>query len=330
MSANSFVNRCIKLNLALCAGTGAVAKQEVQQSLPSPEQLAEFARKSPDTIGGDVQSAPAGGIVSPHLLAALVCEKYEMDDEALTFAAVIHDLDPNLGGDPKPTSHILGYCVKGRVLARRGQPQAAGAAFEEAVSQSEKYELWLLAAFALRDLKLYVLDGMGHGDHGSRRLGAVLRRLKGPASSLSALLDGLDAGELMALDAPRPGYEVVFAPDEPTNGAEADIRRELQALKIMTLYRRAAKEGLDSALTEEAMESEDPKGELIALFLAARADKVGEQEARLRKELEGLRLMQLHKRALAAGVEEAAVEDAMDGRQPKVVLIELVLARGVA
>ena len=38
--------------------------------------------------------------------------------------------------------------------------------------------------------------------------------------------------------------------------------------------------------------------------------------------------MQLHKRALAAGVEEAVVEDAMDGRQPKVVLIELVLARG--
>ena len=76
------------------------------------------------------------------------------------------------------------------------------------------------------------------------------------------------------------------------------------------------------------MESEDPKGELIALFLAARADQAEEQEARLRKELEGLRLMQLHKRALAAGVEEAVVEDAMDGRQPKVVLIELVLARG--
>ena len=135
--------------------------------------------------------------MAPHLLAALACEKYEMDDEALAFVAVIHDLDPNLGGDYKPSSHILGHCVKGRVLARRGQQQAAGAAFEEAVSQSEKYELWLLAAFALRDLKLCVLDGMGHGDHGSRRLGAVLRRLKGPASMLSELLEGLD-GLLMA------------------------------------------------------------------------------------------------------------------------------------
>ena len=272
--------------------------------------------------------------MSPHLLAALVCEKYEMDDEALTFVAVIHDLDPNLGGDPKPTSHILGYCVKGRVLARRGQPQAAGAAFEEAVSQSEKYGLWLLAAFALRDLKLCVLDGMGHGDHGSRRLGAVLRRLKGPASSLSELLDGLDAGELMALGAPEAGYEVVFSEQRdlgsPEDVGAASVREELQALKIMTLYRRAAKEGLDSALIEEAMESEDPKGELIALFLAARADKPADQEARLREELEGLRLMQLRKRALAAGVDEAAVDDAMDGRQPKVVLIELVLARGAA
>ena len=38
------LNWCMKLNLALCSA--AVPKQEVEQSLPSPHQLAEYGRKS--------------------------------------------------------------------------------------------------------------------------------------------------------------------------------------------------------------------------------------------------------------------------------------------
>ena len=53
-----------------------------------------------------------------------------------------------------------------------------------------------------------LLDGMGHGEHASRRLGAVLRRLKGPASMLSELLEGLDAAELMVSEAERLGCAV--------------------------------------------------------------------------------------------------------------------------
>jgi len=65
-------------------------------------------------------------------------EKYDMDDDALAFVAAIEDIDPRLGGDPAIPSHVLANSLKGRVLARRGQQQAAGAAFEEAVAQSEK------------------------------------------------------------------------------------------------------------------------------------------------------------------------------------------------
>ena len=64
--------------LALCAGSRVVSKQEVQQSLPTPQQLAEYGRKSPDAPGGDVKSAPLHYIASPHLLAALVCACWKL------------------------------------------------------------------------------------------------------------------------------------------------------------------------------------------------------------------------------------------------------------
>ena len=72
--------------------------------------------KSPDSPGGDVDSAGVHGVVNPHLLAALLCEQHDMDDEALGFVAVIHDLDPNLGGDNSATSHILAHCIKGMAV----------------------------------------------------------------------------------------------------------------------------------------------------------------------------------------------------------------------
>ena len=55
-----------------------------------------------------------------------------------------------------------------------------------------------------------VLDGMGHSEHGSRRLAVALRLLTGPAELLTPLLQGLDAAELMRLPAPEAGYEVEY------------------------------------------------------------------------------------------------------------------------
>jgi len=56
-------------------------------------------------------------------------EAAELDEaharhHAIARLLLIHDLDPNLGGDYKPSSQILAHCVKGRVLARRGRLQA--------------------------------------------------------------------------------------------------------------------------------------------------------------------------------------------------------------
>eukprot|EP01045_Picozoa_sp_COSAG04_P037688 COSAG04_NODE_9746_length_835_cov_1.300272_1_plen_82_part_10 len=80
-----------------------------------------------------------------------------------------------------PVSRVLFQSIRGRALATLGQMAEANAAFEEAAEEAHRVGLWLFQAYALRDLKLLVLDAMGHGDHGSRRLGEVLRLLKGPA-----------------------------------------------------------------------------------------------------------------------------------------------------
>jgi hypothetical protein len=45
----------------------------------------------------------------------------------------------------------------------------------------------------------------------------------------------------------------------------------------------------------------------------------------LQEELEGLRLMALHRRAVEGGVNEKSIEDAMDGEAPKPELIELII-----
>lgn len=66
------MNWCAKLNLALVS-EGVVSKKELQRSLPTPHQLAEYGRKSPDTLGGDKESAPIhNSHYAPHVLAGLV------------------------------------------------------------------------------------------------------------------------------------------------------------------------------------------------------------------------------------------------------------------
>jgi hypothetical protein len=308
-----------RLNYALCAPVDtAPPREEVVQALGTltPELICEYNLKSKE-LGGTTDSLIMICLgFSGHVMAALAAEKYGQLDQALGFAAAIHDVDPVRGGDHKASSHILANCVKGRVFQQRGQTAEAAAAFEAAVAQAETVELPLLAAFALRDLKLLVLDGMGihkHGDgdggaaammsdHGSRRLGAVLRQLKDPPEMFSPLLEGLDAVALATLPPPDAGYEVdygaistataaepqyaaaaahtgVGSSDAGTAAAAAGVlvetaeplRAELQGLRVMALHSRAASEGVDPVAIEDAMDSETPKDDLIALLIIQEA-----------------------------------------------------------
>ena len=159
---------------------------------------------------------PAAGAEAPvhefihsiHVMAALVCEQYNEPEKALSCISAIREVEPTRGGDPKAHSKVTIGFIEGRILARRGDLSASYTAFTTALKLGEKLEVWLLVALGLRDLKLFVLDQTGHAEHGSRLLGALLRRLKAPSEALTRVLDGLDATALRQMPAPESAYEV--------------------------------------------------------------------------------------------------------------------------
>eukprot|EP01045_Picozoa_sp_COSAG04_P003103 COSAG04_NODE_122_length_24803_cov_180.609415_5_plen_2220_part_00 len=111
-------------------------------------------------------------------------------------------------------------------------------------------------------------------------------------------------------------------------GANAQLREELQALRPVALSKRAKTEGVDDELVEEALDSADPKSALIDLILRFSDDEpLGNEEhdPELRSELEAMRLKALQARAAAEGIGEDAVDDALEGDNPKAALVALIL-----
>eukprot|EP01045_Picozoa_sp_COSAG04_P025623 COSAG04_NODE_3397_length_2856_cov_1.203845_2_plen_336_part_00 len=268
--------------------------------------------------------------VNVFMLFAAVCEKLGEHDKVLEYAAAALDPDLTKADSTGPCTRTLAQGMQGRALAALGRGVEAAESLEIAATEANRHKLWLYELHALRDLKLLVLDGMGHGDHGSRRLGAVLRRLKGPSEKLSELLDGLDAAELARLGPPDTEYTVAYPAEQCDEvPGSAELRQELDGLRVMALLARARSEGVDDATLDAAMDGQSPKADIVRLLLerhAASDRSQGEELQALREELEGLRVMALHKRAASAGVDAATIEDAMDGEAPKAALVELLLA----
>jgi hypothetical protein len=164
---------------------------------------------------------------------------------------------------------------------------------------------------------------MGHGDHGSRRLGAVLHRLDSPASSLSALLSGLDAAALMTLAAPESGYEVFH---DSETAVVAALRTELESMRFKELRQRAKASGLDDGVLEDVADADEPKVALVAILLEQATEQATttttSAEAQL---LQGLRLKELRKKAKQVGVDEDKLDDAIDAIDAKAAIIALIL-----
>ena len=97
------------------------------------------------------------------LQVALVYEKLGIHEAALRHAQAAMSTDLTQAGGVAPTVRVLAMSVQGRAFAALGRTADAAAAFEAAADEAHRYGLWLFEAFALRDLKLSVLDGMGHG-----------------------------------------------------------------------------------------------------------------------------------------------------------------------
>jgi len=139
------------------------------------------------------------------LSVAMVHEKLERPAEAITFADGCFG-PKERGGTELQYSHVVAHLIRGRSLAVLGRVAEAGIALEAAADTSQRLGLRLFEAFALRDLKLSVMDAAGHGEQASRRLGAALRQwpATSPLDALTPFLKGLDAVELAALPPPDP------------------------------------------------------------------------------------------------------------------------------
>eukprot|EP01048_Picozoa_sp_COSAG05_P022491 COSAG05_NODE_4522_length_1480_cov_1.152064_1_plen_419_part_01 len=272
------------------------------------------------------------------LYLAMLCEKLECWAQVLVYAEAARDRDHSKAGCQTPATRIIALALEGRAYAALGRLGDAARALDAAAEESHQHELWLLELFALRDLKLSVLDQMGHGEHGSRRLGVVIRLLTGPAKTLTPLLKGLDATELMSLPPPQPEYVVPYAPApapsrEPGESATAELRKELMTLRMMVLQQRVAKcDSISASQLDDAMESDAPKFALIELLLehhrATRppvVQQTQELQEQLRAELSGLRMLALQDRASQEAIHADLVEDAMDSDRPKDALIALLL-----
>lgn len=102
---------------------------------------------------------------------------------------------------------------------------------------------------------------------------------------------------------------------------------ELQQLKLPELRKRAAAAGVSQDAIEEARDNDEPKLAIIALIKATVARNEAKQRAQA-AELQQLKLPELRKRAVAAGVDPDALEEARDSDEPKPAIIGLILAKG--
>ena len=100
----------------------------------------------------------------------------------------------------------------------------------------------------------------------------------------------------------------------------------MQPLRVMALHQRATAEGCPASDVDDAMDSDDPKAALIELLVkCSSGGGAGGSDEQLRAELQGMRVMALHKRALSDGADETAVDGAMDSDDPKEATIELLI-----
>ena len=104
------------------------------------------------------------------------------------------------GADEKPLSKTIFAQVKGRLLSKKSNKAQAEKEFERAIEIATEYELWLAAALVLRDMLVHVHTSGSRNTSTQKRLGGILRKLKGPANMLTDLLGNqLDATKLMLL-----------------------------------------------------------------------------------------------------------------------------------
>ena len=145
-----------KALLVLCDDENEEKARALLAELPDLETLYKYARPA-----GHPFSVAINVAQDTFLWFALACEKFDLADRAIEFADKV--CSPELPGDPHviPTYSSLAHSCRGRVLASRRQTGESIAAFEAAIEVARAYQLWMLEAFALRDMITYTLRPCG-------------------------------------------------------------------------------------------------------------------------------------------------------------------------
>ena len=165
-----------------------------------------------------------------------------------------------------------------------------------------------------------------------------LETLKMGALSKRAVECGAQEGDVHAAqdsDTPKEALvELILVhsamgvrPVSDENSALANLRAELETLKMGALSKRAVQCGAEEDDVHAAQDSESPKEALVELILGRTHSGAVEDSAIavLRAELESLKLSELSRRAMECA-EREEVHVAQDSDSPKDRLVDLILA----
>eukprot|EP01046_Picozoa_sp_COSAG06_P036378 COSAG06_NODE_4005_length_4669_cov_393.186652_4_plen_219_part_01 len=169
-----------------------------------------------------------------------------------------------------------------------------------------------------------------------------------PAVPPLGLGDGAAAAQLGGLERLNAAETAAGASRVPHSRADVDaLRTQLSELRLRQLTERAVAAGVTEEQVDEAEDADDHRSALVDLVLARelppqREQASGDKEAvaigsapehgphSMRVQLQSLRLKQLRHRAGAEGLDDDAIEDALDGDNPKAALIDLLVEREAA
>jgi hypothetical protein len=173
------------------------------------------------------------------------------------------------------------------------------------------------------------------------RVKALKARAKAAGVTEAALEEADDADDIKqaVIDLVVAAESSVAAADDAQ--VHEELRRELAALKLGALRKRARQMGVSEIELDDADDADDTdaiKAAVIALCVEASAAAGGGGDgeaaaaagrlAALREELAPLRVKALKKRARDAGVSDADLEEADDADNIKEAVVELILASG--
>jgi hypothetical protein len=149
------------------------------------------------------------------------------------------------------------------------------------------------------------------------------------------------------VDAHRKAFESELSRESADEAELEALRAALTPLRFSALKKRALEAGVGKGALEDSVDdADDPKEAVVSLLVDARRKDLeaaadgraggggdgpagglsfGTELEALRAELTPMRMSVLKKRALAAGVNEEAIEEAMDAEEPKEAVLALLL-----